>query len=308
MWVVPVIADTRLVDRSDLRLEHQFIKNALWLAEAAVYRIGACDVGGIAFDLAAGVDQHQIAVVQRFAVFDIVQDTTVVAASHDRRVRELRRTRHLAVVAENGSELVFVHAGLHAAHQLGMGLRRQARGTAHHRHLGAALVQAHLVQVVIQREKLDRPMHAGARARSHLADPIGHALVQRRVGSHRKKNPFTLFEQTGQDVIQVRDRKRIIGAVLRDGALEPRTVTIPKLFCRILFATEQDVLAVRATRHEHHHRLRFGEPGEVIEIAVRPEPVMHIAIAHRFHTGRQYGHAARAHHAHQLAAAPFELR
>lgn len=65
---------------------------------------------------------------------------------------------------------------------------------------------------------------------------------------------------------------------------------------------------MRAPGHEHHHRLRFCETGEVIEVAVRSERVVDVAIAHRLHAGRQNGNTARPHHGHQLTAAPFEFR
>src|SRR3546814_7057682 len=55
-------ARPRLRQRGGLRGADQVVQRALLLAEAAVDREGAGDVGRVAADLGAGVDQHQVAI------------------------------------------------------------------------------------------------------------------------------------------------------------------------------------------------------------------------------------------------------
>ena len=81
---------------ASLRGEHQLVDVALRAAEAPVHRERAGDVGGVAVELAAGVDQQQRAVLEQRVVLAVVQHAGVGAAGDDRPVgRELR-----AVAAE----------------------------------------------------------------------------------------------------------------------------------------------------------------------------------------------------------------
>jgi hypothetical protein len=69
-----------------LRRQDDLVDLALLGVEASVDRKGARDVGGVAGDLAAGVDQDQRSSRQQLVVFDVVQDAGVGTTGDDGRV------------------------------------------------------------------------------------------------------------------------------------------------------------------------------------------------------------------------------
>src|SRR3546814_18918806 len=76
-------ARPRLRQRGGLRGADQVVQRALLLAEAAVDPEGAGDVGRVAADLGAGVDQHQVAIVRLRGVGDVVQHAAFGAGSDE---------------------------------------------------------------------------------------------------------------------------------------------------------------------------------------------------------------------------------
>ena len=79
MRLVPRRAGSHAFERRALRGEHDVVDLALGGAEAPVDRKRAREIGGIAVELAAGVDQQQIAVAQHGVVGDVVQHAGVRA-------------------------------------------------------------------------------------------------------------------------------------------------------------------------------------------------------------------------------------
>src|SRR6266480_2478435 len=71
--LVPGDAGVHFADRRELRREHDLVGIALRRAELAVHREAARHVRGVAIELAAGVDQQQVAAAQRRIVEDVVQ-------------------------------------------------------------------------------------------------------------------------------------------------------------------------------------------------------------------------------------------
>src|SRR5690606_37369128 len=117
--------------------------------ELPAHRPGAGDVGGVVLVFAAGIDQQQVALLQPRVVLAIVQDAGVGAATHyglvgpggvvpPVLVQDLRR------------DLVFVAAGHGVVHGPDLRRRRDAAGLAHQPQLHAALVEAHVVQHVVE--------------------------------------------------------------------------------------------------------------------------------------------------------------
>ena len=92
--LVPSRARAHGIDRGVLRCQHQFVDLALRRTEASVHGERARDVGGVAVDLAAGVDQQQIAVAAaaRRSARNAARRRS--RRRHDRRVG--RRLRALA--------------------------------------------------------------------------------------------------------------------------------------------------------------------------------------------------------------------
>ena len=60
--LVPVIARFYLLNGRRLCTQHQLVQGALLLAEAPVHRKGTGHIRSVVFQLAAGVDQYQIAI------------------------------------------------------------------------------------------------------------------------------------------------------------------------------------------------------------------------------------------------------
>ena len=106
-------------------------------------------------ELAARVDQHEVAVDELRVVRPVVQDTRVRARRDDRRIRALRAVA-AELVQEFGLELVFLHPGPAGTHGARVRADRDARGLAHHARLRAALEEPHLVQQMIERDELAR--------------------------------------------------------------------------------------------------------------------------------------------------------
>src|SRR6187551_2299378 len=69
-----------------LGLEHELVEAALRGREARTDGERARHVGGEALELAAGVDEQELALDERAIVVDVVEDGGVVAAAADRAV------------------------------------------------------------------------------------------------------------------------------------------------------------------------------------------------------------------------------
>ena len=147
-----------------------------------------------------------------------------------------------------GGDFVFAlarHAGAHGAH---VRPRRDARGLAHGVDFGAALEQAHVVQHVVERDDFLRRVPAIARLGAQAIHPADHALVELRVRAHRVEHLGAVLEQPRQDLVDVGDRKRVVGAEVAHRAPGTGASAIPGLARRIAIAHEQDVFALRAVR------------------------------------------------------------
>ena len=303
MRVVPVVAGFGALDGRGLGVEHQLIELALRLGEAAVDREGAGHVGGIAVVFAAGVDQQQLAVLQAGVVFGVVEDAAVLAAAEDRRVGRLAAVAAKAV-EDFGLDLVLVHAGLTGLHGADVGLAGDLRRLAHQPHLGARLEQPQFVQDVLQVDELVRHGGAGADALAQLVDPAHQLVVELRILAHRVVDAVAVLQQAGEDLVDVADREGVVGVVVVDRAILTGAAAVPGLLLLIAFAAEEDVFALLAPRHEHGHRFRLREVGQVEEVAVLTVGIGDIAVAGAFLRRRDDGDGILFHHAHQRAAAP----
>ena len=71
------------INRCQLRFQGNVIQRSLLFAEAAIYRIGTGNVGGVMFIFTAGIYQYQIAIAQCGSGLGVVQDTAVGTAAND---------------------------------------------------------------------------------------------------------------------------------------------------------------------------------------------------------------------------------
>ena len=67
----------------------------------------------------------------------------------------------------------------------------------------ARLVEAHVVQRVIERHELLRRVAPVARLGAQPVDPADHALVKVRVDAHGVEHARAVLEQAGQDLVHV---------------------------------------------------------------------------------------------------------
>ena len=152
-------AGLRLRQRGGLRRTDQVVQRALLLAEAAVDRERAGDVGRIAAVFGAGIDQHQVAVVGRRIVGAVVQHAGIAAGADDAAVG-----RFGIVLAEHaldlGLQFVLAHAGTHRAHRGFVRAHADVGGALHQLQFVAVLEQSHLVEQVAQLEEFMRRLRA----------------------------------------------------------------------------------------------------------------------------------------------------
>ena len=296
---VPGVARVDFLYGRQLRIQHQLVNGLLRLAEATVHRETAGNIGSIVFMFRTGIDKQNIAVVQRCVVFCVMQDAGVLAAADDGGIGGL--TARLAkLVQELRLQFVFHHARLADVHGALVRTGSDIRGLAHDLDFGAAFVQTHIVYKMFQRNKLVRCMFAGARLAANAIDPANQLLVELGRRTHGVKYPLTAFQQAGQNLIDILDGKRVIGAEVLHRALGSGTPAVPGFHFRVAITTKQQVLAVFAARRKHHHGFGFRKPGEIVKITVRPEREIHVAVTRLLRVGRQDSDSVRPHHAHQL--------
>ncbi len=204
-------------------------------------------------------------------------------------------------------DLVFVHARPGRAHRAQMRVGGDFRGLAHQAQFAARLVQAQVVQQVRQRDEFVRRLRALAHLRAHPVDPADQLEVELGVAAEMIIDARTAFDQARQDVVDVVDRERVVHAERCHRALGADARTVPALAFEVTLAAEQDRLAGRTAGDQREHRVRLGEPGQIVEIAVLPVWIVRVVVAHAFRRGGDDHDRVVAGHAHQLAAAAREF-
>lgn len=118
---------------------------------------------------------------------------------------------------------------------------------------------------------------------ANAVDPVHQLLVEGQVLAHRVVDAIAPFQQAGQDLVDVTDRKSIISTKITDGTFLAGAQAVPEFLFRIALATEQDVFAVLAAGDQHQYRFRLVKTGQVIEVAVGPVGIVDavVAVAYR---------------------------
>ena len=222
------------------------------------------------------------------------------------------RIRHIGVVRPKlvqhfGHDLVFHAARTRELHRAPVRAHRDLRRPAQIRLLGAALVQAHVVQHVIQRDELPGARRARPRTGLQAVQPRRDVGIEVVVRAHGVEDPRPLLDQPRQDLVDVLDGKRIVRAVALDRALGTGPRTVPRLAQRVALADEQQVLGVDPSRHQNRDGFRLGKAGQIVEMAVLPVGVLDVAIAVTHRRRRKNRDRILADHAHELPAAAREL-
>src|SRR5208282_3101087 len=107
--------------------------------------------------------------------------------------------------------------------------------------------------------------------------------------------------QSREYLVDVLDRKGIVGLIAPDGTVGPRPRAVPRLAQSIVLPDEQEIFGLGAARYEHRHGVRFRESAEIVKMAVLPVGVFDVAVAVANRCGRQDRDGVPADDAHELA-------
>ena len=234
-----MIAGTHGINRCILSRQHHFIECSLWFGKFAVHRKGAGNVRGIVFNLTTGINQHQVAIFQRCAVFDVVQNAAIATATHNRRVGCIPGAASHEGMNQLGLELVFINTGRRFFHGVAMGLGTDFARLCHHLYFRWALVQPQVMQRMLKCNKLPWRLGTGAHLTPNRLHPFHDLTVERLVTSQRVINAATALYHSRQNLINIDNRKRIVQAEFFDRAFRARQITVPQLLFRIAFLAEQ---------------------------------------------------------------------
>ena len=139
-------------------------------------------------------------------------------------------------------------------------------------------------------------------------DPLHEVAVEFRVAAHRRVHPAAAFNQPRQDVVNIGDRERVVGAEVADRALLPGPLAVPQFALGIAFAAKQHVLAMNPARDQDNHRRRLGKAAQVLEIAVLAVNMFDIAIANGHRRCGEDRNAVGLHLRHECLAATCVFR
>ena len=185
-----------------------------------------------------------------------------------------------------------------------MRARRNTRGLAHLLEFATALEESHLMQHVLERDHLVRRMTAVFRLGAQAIHPTDDTLVELAIDTHGIENLRSTLHQPGQDLVDIADRKSIVGAIVPPRARGSRTSPIPGFALRITLAQEQQIFALRPTRHQHRHRLGLGKAREVMKVAVLSVGMLDVVVAPLHGRCGNDRDRVATHRLHQLPTAP----
>ena len=284
------LANRRVVDRGQaatrparlepglLRRQHQLVDRAAGAREAAADGIGASDVRGVAFELAARVDQDQLVVAQLLVVGDVVEDRGIATSADDGRVGGAARAAAAKGVLDHRLQLVLVDG---AASEPGGGFVAFACDVCcapHHVELGGLLEQAHLVDDPARIDDRLGGLVALAGAQPQALERLGDLRVHGRVASENVvealRAAHEIREVLGERVVGV----RLVGLVVAPRAVDPGPVPGPGLRVAVSGLDVEGVLG-SAVGAQHGDGVGMIESRQVREIAVLTKRVVGVARA-----------------------------
>ncbi len=294
MRCVEAHARTRRVDGGRLRGEHDVVKLALRRREAAGRRKRAGDVGGVAVELARGVDQDQVAFAHDCVARRVVQRAGIRAGRDDRPVSRRLRAASAERVEQLGFEFVLAHAWPAGMHRAPVRLGGNRRRAPHDRDFVRALDEAHFVEKRQQVLRFRWRQHAAAALRAHRCEPAAHLFIERGRCAERIVQRGRIGEHARHVFVERVDGERGVEAECEACAFRAEAEAFPRLALGVLLAAEKyrRRLAVFRVGVEDERRFGLGEARQVIEVAVVAERVVGVAVAHDFRRGRHDRHAA----------------
>ena len=302
MGLIPMFAGSDFLKGGLLSGQHQLVNRLLFRRKGAIDREGAGDVAGVAVNFATGVDQHQVAVLERRIVLAVVQDAGILARRDDAAIGRHLRPALAELVIQLRFQRVLKQPGAARLHGPYMGTRADLGGLFHHFDFSRGLVQTQVVQQVFKGYKFIGWRRTLTGLGADHVDPLHQLPVKLMVSTHGGIDAITPLDQTRQDVVDIANREGVIRTVLADGTVLPGAQTVPQLAQRIALTAEQHVLAMFTPWNQGDHRLRLGKAGEVLEVAVLTVDVLDIAVADVHRRRRQNGDAIGFHLRHQRLA------
>lgn len=140
-----------VLDAGFLGRQHDLVDVSLAASESPVDGEGPGDIGGIALELAAGVDEDEIAVLEERIVAMVMKHGRVRAGGDDGGIGEMLEPGPQAGGVKDGLQLVFAHSGAGGGHDLAVGGCADLAGAPHEGDLFCGLAGAQLVKSVAQR-------------------------------------------------------------------------------------------------------------------------------------------------------------
>src|SRR5690606_24994146 len=134
-----------------------------------------------------------------------------------------------------------------------------------------------------------------------------HSLIELGMQSHRVVHARTVLHEPRENVVDVADRECVIRAVVARRAFRTGAPAVPRFPHGVAVSDEEHVLGLRTAGDQDSHRVRVGEAGEVVKIAIRTVAVAHVAIAKLLGNRRQDRNRASAHHLHESPSAASEF-
>ena len=235
------------------------------------------DVAGVAVELAAGVNQAQLALLQLGSTGGVVQHAGIGAGRHDGAVGGALRAVAAKLVQQLGLNLVLGHpaggggrktrgAKLHGAR---MGAGRNGRGAAHGGDLLRAFDEPHFIEQLRQIAVGAGAAGALVRAPAHGGQPAAHGRAEH--GPHGA----LVVDEFGQLGVELVNRVRLIHTQGGGCGLRAQAVAIPHLAFDVFAAAKQHRVAVGT---QGKAALRLIEAGEVVKVAVVAEREIAVAV------------------------------
>ena len=203
--------------------------------------------------------------------------------------------------------LVLHAAGTCEANRSAVSADRDLRGAPQTGLFRAALVEAHVIEHMVQRHEFLQAARALAGLHLESIDPAQDAGVEIQMRSHRIEDLRALLHQSGQNFIDVLDRECIVRAIVFDRSFRPGARAIPGLPQGVVLAHEQKIFGVRTPGNQHGNRVGLREAAQIVKMAVLAVGVFNVAVAMTHGCGRQYRDRVLADHAHELAPSACEL-
>ena len=232
-----------------------------------------------------------------------MQDAGVSATTDNRWIGGIPGTVLHEGVDQLGFQLVLITAPSCPLHGPAVRLGADLASLRHHLHFRRALIQAQVMEQVLQGHELARRVRAGAHLAANGLDPLHHPSIERRVFAQGVIHPAATFNHARQDVVDVGNREGIVQTILFNGTVLAHQKAVPQLLLRIAFLAEQHRLTMLAPGNQCQYRFGLAKTGQIVEIAVLAERMQYVPVTHPLRRGRENGDAVRRHPLHQFAAA-----